>query len=463
MELVLGLGMSGAAMVRWLVAQGKRVRAADSRAEPPHFSALSAACPEVEWHVASDLGPELLANVERLWISPGLSATTPCVAAARAQGIPVGGELALFAEARAQRGDSAPIVAITGTNGKSTTTALVAHLLSALGWDAPPLGNFGKPLLAEALERDQTGRPWPQAWVVELSSFQLEAAGAFRATAATILNLSEDHLDRHGSMAAYAAAKARILEGVELAVLPRNDPGVAAWLPSTDRTGHVTTFGLDAPPDADAWGVTRDSGVRWLTWGSCRVLPVDEFPLLGRHNQLNALAALALVTHLTGWDERLPEALRGFRGLPHRMVLVATRADGVRFIEDSKGTNVGATAAAIAALDEPIRLLAGGDGKGQAFAPLAAAAHGRVRAAYLFGRDREQIAAALAAAGVPLFCFATLEEAVAAAARDATPGEVVLLSPACASWDQFRDYRERAERFVAAVREALAAFSEQAP
>ncbi len=447
MELVLGLGTSGAAIAQWLGRAGKRLRIADSRSEPPHWPKLANELVDVDWRLASDFSPALLAEVDRVWLSPGLPRTLPCVRAALAMGIPVEGELALFAEVRAERGDRAPILAITGTNGKSTVTALTAHLLSALGYDAPPLGNFGTPLLAEALVRDQANRPWPQVWVVELSSFQLEGAGSFAATAATVLNLTPDHLDRHGSMAAYAAAKARCWDKGAVAIWPRDEVEVCTWI--LPPAGSQVTFGLTPPPTANDWGVVECGNDAWLVWGERQVAPVALLPLLGRHNVANSLAALALVTQVTGWDERLTQALTTFTPLPHRMALVATRRDGVRFVEDSKGTNVGATAAAIASLDAPVHLIAGGDGKGQDFAPLAKAAVGRVVASYLYGRDREALAAALAAGGTPTYCFATLDEATQAAAAAALPGDVVLLSPACASWDQFRDYRERAERFVA--------------
>jgi len=450
MELVLGLGTSGAAMARWLGRAGKGLRVADSRAKPPHWAELAKELADVDWHLASDFSPALLAGVDRVWLSPGLPRTLPCVRAALAMGIPVGGELALFAEICAERGNRAPVLAITGTNGKSTVTALTAHLLSALGFDAPPLGNFGTPILAEALARDQDNRPWPQVWVVELSSFQLEGAGSFAATAATVLNFTPDHLDRHGSLAAYAAAKGRCWDKGAVAVWPRDEIGVRTWF--LPPAGARVTFGLTPPPTLNDWGVVASGNDAWLVWGERRVIPVAALPLIGRHNVANALAALALVTQVIGWDDRLAEALTTFTPLPHRMALVATRRDGVRFVEDSKGTNVGATAAAIASLDSPVRLIAGGDGKGQDFAPLAKAAKGRVVAAYLYGRDREALAAALAAGGIPAHCFASLDEATQRAAAMALPGEVVLLSPACASWDQFRDYHERAERFVALVR-----------
>ncbi|MBW7656797.1 UDP-N-acetylmuramoyl-L-alanine--D-glutamate ligase [Hydrogenophilus thermoluteolus] len=461
MDLVLGLGLSGAAMVRWLVAHGLSVRAADTRAAPPEKEALIAECPGVEWRFGCVMDAALLDGVDRVWVSPGLPTDLPCLVAARACGLSTGGELALFAEVRRARGDRAPILAITGTNGKSTTTALVSHLLTALGWDAPPLGNIGKPLLAEALERERTGRPWPQVWVVELSSFQLEAAGTFAADAATILNVTEDHLDRHGSMAAYVRAKARILEGAACAVLPRDDATLWQWLGDAAQRVRTVMFGLDQPPTDEDWGVVESEGRSWLAWGDRLLVPTDRLALLGRHNQRNVLAALALVVHLTGWDDRLAAAVTSFRGLPHRMVLVATRSDGVRFVEDSKGTNVGATVAAITSLDAPIRLLAGGDGKGQSFVPLAEAARGRVRCAYLYGRDRTALAEAFTAAGVAVHCCESLEEATARAARDAEPGDIVLLSPACASWDQFRDYRARAACFVAAVERHLT--TEQIP
>ncbi|MCX7946013.1 MAG: UDP-N-acetylmuramoyl-L-alanine--D-glutamate ligase [Hydrogenophilus sp.] len=448
MELVLGLGVSGAAMVRWLRAQGREVRAADSRPRPPGFSELAAACPGVEWILGSDFGAELVQGVERVWISPGLPGELPCVQAAEARGMPVGGELALFAEAHRRLGNQIPVVAITGTNGKSTTTAWVAHLLQTAGYDAPPLGNFGVPLLAEWLRRTESDLPLPRVWVAEVSSFQLERAGEFTADVATVLNVTTDHLDRHGSFAAYAAAKGRVWVGAKWVVAPRGDPVVEGLLPPE---GQVVTFGVDPPPEGSAWGVVVKEGEEWLAQGERLVVPVRQLPLRGRHNVTNALAALALASAAVGWDERFKEGVTSFKGLPHRCSWVATRADGVQFVEDSKGTNVGATAAAIASFTTAVRLLAGGDGKGQDFSALATAAVGRVACAYLFGRDAIAIAAALRQVGVPSRVFTSLEEAVAAAAAEAHPGEVVLLSPACASWDQFRDYRERAERFVAAV------------
>ncbi len=474
-ELVLGLGKSGTAMARWLLAEGRHVRVADSRADPPGWSEVQAAVKDwsspntsrrgpreaaagvlpddpvpLECFFASDFAPSLLDGVARVWVSPGLPEDLPCLVAARAREIPVGGELALFAEARVRSGNATPVVAITGTNGKSTTTALVAHLLSALGWDAPPLGNFGTPMLAEWLTRRQAGKRLPDTWVLELSSFQLEHAGAFVADVATVLNISADHLDRHGSLEAYALAKARIFAGGGVAVVPRGDTTVCALVPAGVPT---VSFGFDAPSRAHDWGVVDG----WIVEGNARRVAISALRLIGRHNVANAMAALALASTVAGgWDERFAEAVSTFTGLPHRMVLVTTRADGVRFIEDSKGTNVGATAAAIASLDAPVHLLVGGDGKGQDFMPLAQAAAGRVCCAYCYGRDGAQIAEALTAGRIPVLLADRLETAVVQAFAASRPGEIVLLSPACASWDQFRDYRERAEVFVATVQRLLA-------
>jgi UDP-N-acetylmuramoylalanine--D-glutamate ligase len=286
--------------------------------------------------------------------------------------------------------------------------------------------------------------------VLELSSFQIETLHGLDAEAATVLNVSDDHLDRYAGIDAYAATKAAIFQGQGAQVINRQDARTAAMaLPGR----RVIRFGADAPGSAGDYGIARHDGGEWLMRGAQPLLALAALPLAGRHNAANALAALALCEAGLGIEPgRLLAGLRAFRGLPHRVELVAERTDGVRFYDDSKGTNVGATLAALQGFDRPVVLIAGGDGKGQDFAPLAPAVAARARAVVLIGRDAVRIEAALAAAGVPLEHAADLGAAVARAAALAQRGDGVLLSPACASLDMFRNYAHRAEVFVDAVR-----------
>ncbi|MDD2408818.1 MAG: UDP-N-acetylmuramoyl-L-alanine--D-glutamate ligase [Tepidiphilus sp.] len=445
MDLVLGLGSSGEAMVRWLAHRGVAVRAADTRGQPLAAAGLRALLPSDSMVLGRPFEEALLEGVERVWLSPGLSPELPLCREARARGIPVQGELALFHEAWQARGRPGRLVAVTGTNGKTTTTALTAHLLRHAGLDALAAGNIAPAILTAAREREEAGLPWPEVWVLEVSSFQLETAGSFVAHAAVVLNVTEDHLDRHGSLETYAALKARVYQGVETAVVVRDDALVREMACSAPRR---VTVGSDAPPSEADFGV--ESG--WFVHGRQRLAPRSALPLPGRHNEIDALAALALAEAMGVAPEVAIEGLVTFQGLPHRVETVAVRADGARFIDDSKGTNVGATIAALAGFDEPVILIAGGDGKGQSFAPLAQAARGRVRLALLIGRDAPALEAAFIQVGVPTRRCTSLPEAVEAADAAAQPGEAVLLSPACASLDMFRDYAHRAQVFLAAIR-----------
>jgi UDP-N-acetylmuramoylalanine--D-glutamate ligase len=331
-------------------------------------------------------------------------------------------------------------VAVTGTNGKTTVTALTGHLLAQAGVDCTTAGNIGPAVLAALAERK---RP-PEVWVLELSSYQLETTWSLEPDAAALLNLTEDHLDRYAGMAEYAAAKARVFMGNGVQVLNRDDPRVMALAPAA---GARMTFGLDAPKNGWDFGVAGSS----LVQGTTPIVDVRELPLHGAHNVSNALAACALARAMGVPLAALGAGLRGFRGLPHRVELVATRR-GVEWYDDSKGTNVGATVAAIAGLRKPVYLIAGGEGKGQDFAPLALPVSQFARKVLLIGRDAPLIDRALASSGVPVEQHKSLEDAVAAAAREAVAGEAVLLSPACASFDMFRDYRHRGEAFAAAVK-----------
>ena len=433
-NLVVGLGVTGLACARWLHAHGERVTVNDSRAAPPGLAALRALDAGIEVH-AGRFEPALLDGVERVVLSPGVSRREPLVAAALARGLPVVGDIELFALAVA-----APVLGITGTNGKSTVTSLVAAMAQRAGWGVLAGGNLGEPAL------ELLARPVPQLYVLELSSFQLESTESLALAAAAVLNLAPDHLDRYGSLAEYGAAKARIYAHATVAVLNLDDARVAVMpRPGQRRLG----FSLERA-DADFGLATRGGAVHLARAGE-PLLPLAQLKLPGRHNAANALAALAI-----GEAAGLPiapmlAALCEFAGLPHRTQWVATRR-GVRFVDDSKGTNVGATLAAVAGLDGPLVVIAGGDGKGQDFAPLAAGFRGKVRHAVLIGRDRAALAAVLT--GVCTSELAPdMAAAVAAAAAAAQPGDLVLLSPACASLDMYRDYRQRGELFAAAVRE----------
>ena len=430
--LVLGLGDSGLSAARWVERQGGRARVADTRAAPPRASDYAG-----ELHTGA-FTPALLEDVALVCVSPGLSLAEPLVQQAAARGIPVLGDIELFAW-QVRSDPAARVLAITGTNGKTTVTSLTGHLLRTAGIDCAVAGNIGPAALDALMQRQAP----PAAWVLELSSYQLETTWSLEPDAATVLNLSEDHLDRYAGLEAYGAAKARVFQGAGLQLLNRDDArSMALALPGRE----LVTFGLDAPSAEGHWGVADGA----IHEGALPVLPLHELPIHGAHNVANALAACALARSLGASREALAQGLRGFRGLPHRLQLIAERG-GVAWYDDSKGTNVGATVAALRGLGQPAWLIAGGDGKGQDFAPLAPAVRAHARGVLLIGRDAPLIERALAASGVPSLRCATLEDAVARAAQLARPGEAVLLSPACASFDMFRDYRHRGEAYAQAV------------
>jgi UDP-N-acetylmuramoylalanine--D-glutamate ligase len=445
--LVLGLGESGLAMAQWLARRGARVRAADSRAAPANAGELAQTAPGVEL-VTGSFAPALLEGIDLLAISPGLSQGEPVVQEARRRGIPVTGEIELFARALRERGwrDAAKIVAITGTNGKTTVTSLAGAMGEAAGLATAVCGNISPAALAELMRRVDAGVP-PQLWVLELSSFQLETTETLAPDAATVLNVSDDHLDRYDGLDAYAATKARIFDGCRFQVLNRDDARVRAMA----RPGVAgASFGLDVPQGQD-YGIVEHAGEQWLAGGAELLLPLYELPLAGMHNAANALAALALCRAAGLPMPALLAALRSFRGLPHRVEKVA-EFGGVAFYDDSKGTNVGATLAALQGLGRKVALIAGGDGKGQDFTPLGPAVERHARTVVLIGRDGPAIGAALAGTRIPLVDAADMDEAVRLAHAACRPGDAVLLSPACASFDMFRNYAHRAEVFVAAVR-----------
>jgi UDP-N-acetylmuramoylalanine--D-glutamate ligase len=432
-NLVVGLGKTGLSCARWLLAHGEAVVVTDSRANPPGLDALRAL-----GDVPTRLGgfdAAALAEAERVVLSPGVSRREPIVQAALARGLDVVGDVELFARAK-----RAPAVAITGTNGKSTVTSLVAAMGQAAGRAAIAGGNLGEPAL------DLLARPVPELYVLELSSYQLESTESLALVAATVLNLTPDHMDRYDTLADYGAAKARIFRHAGVAVVNLDDPAVRAMPRAGQRVVGFATERADAE-----WSLGHRDGRDWLAHDGRPVLATDEMKLPGRHNAANALAALALGTACGLALEPMLATLRTFAGLPHRMRWVADRR-GVRWFDDSKGTNVGATLAAVAGLAGPLVVIAGGDGKAQDFGPLGPAFAGKVRRAVLIGRDREQVATALRGHCEVEFAD-DMAAAVAAAARAAQPGDLVLLSPACASLDMFRDYAHRGDAFAAAVRE----------
>lgn len=447
--LVLGLGQSGLAMARWCAHAGARLRVADSRTSPPALELLRTRLPEAEV-VLGEFAIDLLEGVALVAVSPGLDFNAPLLRSARERGVAVVGEMGLFADAleTLNARKATKVVAITGTNGKTTTTALTAALIAATGLDTVAAGNISPAALDVLLERIEENRALPECWVLELSSFQLESMEGLEPDAATVLNLSDDHLDRHGDMANYARIKARIFAGNGVQVLNRNDLLVAAM--------HVAGrdaiwFGADCPSGDNDFGLRVDAGVTWLTRGHRMLLDSSMMKLAGRHNAMNALAALALGSAIGRPVVPMLEALARFTGLPHRMELVARRRDGVCFYNDSKGTNVGATVAALEGLDSPAVLIAGGDGKGQDFVPLREPLSRHGRAVVLIGRDAPRIADALVGLGLPVCRSETLQLAVCEADRLAQPGDAVLLSPACASLDMFRNYADRGRQFVDAV------------
>lgn len=437
--LVVGLGLTGLSCVRFLAVRGYAVRGVDTRVAPPKLGELKRRFPQVELYPGG-LPDKLFDRPGLLVVSPGVSLKEPAIARAIARGVQPVGDIELFA-----REAKAPVLAITGANGKSTVTALVGNLCTAAGLKTLVGGNIGTPALALLDE------PVPDVYVLELSSFQLETTWGLNARAATVLNVTPDHLDRYESLDAYASVKARVFRGDGTLVLNADDARARAMAIAGRRTVH---FGLGEPLGLGDYGLRRDGGEEWLARGNEWLMPAGEVPLPGRHNLANALAALALAETVGVAPVAACAAIRAFRSLPHRTELVAEK-DGVRWINDSKGTNVGATVAALSGMTAPTVLIAGGDGKGQDFGALRAAVRAHARAVVLIGRDAPLIEAALAGT-VALHRAPTLPEAVRLARRLAQPGDVVLLSPACASFDMFHNYEHRGDVFRATVRELLA-------
>jgi UDP-N-acetylmuramoylalanine--D-glutamate ligase len=452
--LVLGLGESGLAMAQWLHRQGARVRVADSRSEPPFAAELKRTAPGAQLLTGS-FNDELIDGAELIGLSPGLSLNEPVVAEAARRGIPVVGEIELFAGALRELGarNGCKVIAITGTNGKTTTTALTGALCRAAGQVTAVAGNISPAALSALMTCLDAGR-LPAVWVLELSSFQLETTVSLAADAAAVLNVSDDHLDRYDGLDDYAAAKARIFDGGGVQVLNRQDARVMAMARAGSRR---LTFGLDAPAGAGDFGLVEG----WLAQGGERLLRAEELAVSGLHNAANALAALALCQAIGLPLAPLLPALRAFKGLPHRVERIA-EIDGVAWYDDSKGTNVGAAVAALEGLGRKVVLIAGGDGKGQDFWPLGPPLADHGRALVLIGRDATKIEAAVADCGIPIVHAQDMDQAVRKAAVAARSGDAVLLSPACASFDMFRNYVHRAEAFAQSVRELAASRQKEA-
>ncbi len=435
-RIVVGLGKSGMSLVRFLARRGIAFAVADTRENPPELATLRRDYPQVEVR-CGELDVDFLCRADELYVSPGLALATPALQQAAARGVKLAGDIELFA-----RYAQAPIVAISGSNAKSTVTTLVGEMAAAAGKRVAVGGNLGTPaldLLADDVE----------LYVLELSSFQLETTDQLNAEVATVLNVSEDHMDRYSGLPAYHLAKHRIFRGARQVVVNRQDalsrPLIGEGLPSW-------TFGLNKP-DFKGFGLREEQGEKYLAFEFDNLMPVSELKVRGAHNQANALAALAL-GHAVGLPmDAMLTSLRAFKGLKHRCQWLRER-DGVAWYDDSKATNVGAAIAAIEGLGSDIAgklvLIAGGDGKGADFSALRGPVAKHCRAVVLLGRDAPRIAEVLQGS-VPLINAANLDEVVQHSAELAQAGDAVLLSPACASLDMFKNYEERGQLFAQAV------------
>ena len=486
--LILGLGESGLAMAQWLLRVGAKLRVADTREAPDRLAALTQLSSEIEF-VSGDFQPSLLDGIDVIAVSPGLSPLHELAVIlpdAKQKNIPVWGEVELFALALAElketRQYQAKVIAITGTNGKTTVTSLTGLLCERAGLTVKVAGNIS-PAMLDVLREAMDADALPQVWVLELSSFQLNTCFSLQADVATVLNVTQDHLDWHGNLASYCEDKARIFGAESIQLLNRDDPLVMALqkMQALSPT-KVVTFGVGAPEHDGDFGLLNEHGMTWLALAVAdeddqipgrrkkkdyiappvivtRLMPADALKIRGQHNAANALAALALCRAIGLPLAPLLHGLRDYSGEPHRVELVTTIA-GVDYIDDSKGTNVGATVAALKGLGQEavgstkkIILIAGGEGKGQDFSPLADPVERYTKAVLMIGKAAPEIRMAIQLVGTGLHDFLTLEEAVLAASNMAQEGDIVLLSPACASLDMFRNYAHRAQVFVDAVRE----------
>ena len=480
--LILGLGISGLAAARWLLRGGAVLRVADTREAPQRLGQLRALAPDCEF-VGGAFSAGLLDGIDFVAVSPGLSERlelAELVPLAKERGIPLWSEIELFAqslqELRESQGYQPKVIAITGTNGKTTVTSLAGLLVERAGRKVKIAGNIDPPVL-DVLRECVATATLPDVWVLELSSFQLHSTYSLQADAATVLNVTQDHLDWHGSMENYAQDKARIFSEQTVQVLNRDDSLV---MQMQKVSSELVTFGLSEPRRMNEFGLSSEHDMSWLCVSTpvddevpapkrrnknqpvpeievavTRLMPADALKIRGKHNAVNALAALALCRAIGLPLARLLHGLREYQGEPHRVELIAT-IGAVEYYDDSKGTNVGATAAALNGLGgahHKIMLIAGGVGKGQDFAPLQEPVGRYVGLVCLIGQASAEIAAALESTGVQLVHCDSMEAAVQRAAEQAREGDKVLLSPACASFDMFRDYAHRAAVFGDAVKE----------
>ena len=470
--LVLGAGDTGVSVVRWAERMGARVRVADTRENPPGLDELRSKYPHVEFVGGAwrdDIADTLFRDAELVVASPGVAvagpACDPALARAIAQGKTVVGDVELFAWEQnelAKKGKRPKMIGITGSNGKSTVTAMAGAMCRAAGLKTVVAGNIGVPVIDAMLDARDTGQP--DVYVVELSSFQLETTHSLEVDAATMLNLSQDHLDRYQSMDHYAAAKRRIFLHAHHQVLNRQDPASLAMRDRRLSFSNRSTFGIDAGASTGASGLDFGITESWLTEGSHRLLALRDMPVAGLHNAANALAAFALCRAVGCDADKLATGLKNFKGLPHRLEFVGT-INGIAFYDDSKGTNVGSTVAALNGMSVPVVLIAGGIGKEQDFSPLAEPVRKRARSVVLIGKDARLIEAAITVKGMratnatkagahPSITHASsMADAVNQSYTAALPGDAVLLSPACSSFDMFRNYNHRGDVFAECVRE----------
>lgn len=480
--LVVGLGASGEACTKFLLKRQWQVRATDTRSEPPALSRLSDT--EGFSFVSLQEAQAQLKDCNLLVMSPGISpwhsAVTPLVRSAQSLGIEIVGEIELFAREllrlKSEKAYEPKVIAVTGTNGKTTTTVLTTKMAAASGLKAVAAGNIGPNAVTE-LDRYLESGELPDVWVLELSSFQLETTSSLAPDAAALLNITQDHLDWHGGMNEYVAAKGKIFAHEKTARILNRDDTTVMNFAAHDR--RVFTFGTTEPQHPNEWGLVKEDGIVWLAFNEDdsvqltkrkvleghvlqRLMPEDALHIRGRHNSMNALAALALI-YAAGLP--ISDALRAlaqYRGEPHRVEYVMT-VNGVDYIDDSKGTNVGATVAALEGLGAngtKLVVILGGDGKGQDFSPIADSMGKHARAAVLIGRDAPLIEKALQGAEYPIIYAKDMPQAVQKASELAQPHDCVLLSPACASWDMFKDYAQRSAIFIASAK-ALAGDTQQ--
>ncbi len=435
--IVVGLGATGLSVARYLKSQNVPFTVVDSRVQPPGLRELRALDPDAGFRSGA-FDAQFLSTARQLIVSPGVSINDPAISRAHEQGIQIIGDIELFASRV-----PAPVAAITGSNGKSTVTTLLAEMARQGGASVQAGGNLGTPAL------DLLAGPQADLYVLELSSFQLETTYNLKPAAAVVLNVTADHMDRYRDCEAYAATKARIYRQAQLRVINRNDPRVMAMTGS----GREISFGLDEPTDGH-YGLSVNDAETWLVRGRERLLNANLLRIPGRHNIANALAALALGEGMGLEREAMLSVLRTFRGLAHRCQWVARHRD-VSWYNDSKGTNIGATLAALQAMSSKVVLIAGGMAKQTDFQTLREAVKGKARAVVLLGRDAHLIEGQIAGV-VPVMRANDMLDAVHQAAATARPGDCVLLSPACASFDMYRDYIKRGEAFVRAVRELIA-------